>query len=76
MMLTNKVEAIKAIRETRNRVRIIYNGETNRHELNFNMDLREEKELVEAIMALGVRSFLNDTKPLVELVNRLQEAIK
>lgn len=59
MKFANKVEAIKAIRADHAATRVELNESTGKYELRFGAGLREEKELVEAIMALGVREFLD-----------------
>lgn len=84
MFVGNKVDAIKAMRANAQKVEIVLNRDTERFELKFGSGLKEDKDLVEAIMALGVQSYLatvasdiDDLHGLIDdlhgLINRLKD---
>jgi hypothetical protein len=76
MFVANPVEAIKAMRANAQNVQIVRHPETDRFELKFGSGLKDDKDLVEAIMALGVRRYLirmdNTIADLNALVRQLQ----
>ena len=58
MKFNNLIEAVKAIRETTHKVNSTQNEQTLVWEIRPGFDLKDAKDLTEAIMALGVRRFL------------------
>ena len=64
MRFDGKIPAIKAVRDLGSRVEIVKDENTGKFVIQPNMGLKDAKDLVEAIMDLGVRMFiLNGTTP-------------
>ena len=60
MVFTNKIFAIKAVRELGTKATIEKNPTTSIMEIRLGTTLKECKDLTEAIMELGVRRFLEE----------------
>jgi ribosomal protein L7/L12 len=61
MEFNGKIAAIKAVRSGNQEFQVVKSLETGRYEIVASyMGLKEAKDMVEAIMRLGVREWLND----------------
>ena len=58
MKFNNLIEAVKAVRDMAHKVNITQNEQTLVWEIRPGFGLKDAKDLAEAIMALGVRRFL------------------
>jgi hypothetical protein len=70
-----EIQAIKAVRELAAKTRIELNA-NGRNEIVIGADLRDTKDLVEAIMALGRREFANQMEELIVSVNSAVKSAK
>lgn len=75
MKFEGKIAAIKAVREIGSQVRVQRNEETGRLELIPGIGLKEAKDLTEAIMALGVESYIIEIGGILSRYAKDQEMI-
>lgn len=63
-MIANKIEAIKVVRQVKPSLQPVLN-EPSKFQITCGLGLKEAKDLVEDIMALGVQQFLENPKDFI-----------